>query len=217
MFTGIIEEIGTIKNIVESHGSRRLTVHAPKSVSELKIGDSISVDGVCLSVVATIQTSFHVEAVEETLKKTTLGSFTIGGRVNLELPLKLGTRLGGHILLGHVDTVGVIERRETREGSWMFYITYPEEFSKYVIQVGSVAVNGVSLTVAERRRGAVGISIIPHTWDNTTFRYLQEGGCVNIEFDLLGKYAVTLLEEKNSHDIDEKDLLREKHLKELGY
>lgn len=217
MFTGIIEEIGKIHDLIVSDGGCQFRVNAPTSVTELKIGDSISVDGVCLTVIAQDKSSFHVEAVEETLKKTTLVEHEIGDHVNLELPLKLNERLGGHIVLGHVDAVGIIERVETRESSWMFYIAHPEEFSKYIIQVGSVAINGVSLTVAERHRNSIGISVIPHTWNNTTFQYLQEGDRVNIEFDVLGKYVIGLLEEKRSLEINEKEFLSEKHLKELGY
>lgn len=194
MFTGIVEEVGTLLDAVDSSGSRIFRISSTKCLRELHVGDSISVDGVCLTVIEHDSSSFQVEAVEETLKKTSLGRWRAGNRVNLELPLRFNDRLGGHLVLGHVDTVGRVERVETRDDSWMFYISFPDKFTKYVIPVGSIAVNGVSLTVAERQSDMVGVSIIPHTWANTTFQYLSMNDAVNIEFDLLGKYAVSLLE-----------------------
>jgi riboflavin synthase len=213
MFTGIIEEIGTVQDVIMLNGARRLRINAPKSAAEIKKGDSVAVDGVCLTATMRNGDLFHVEAVEETLKKTTIGVRRSGDRVNIELPLRMNERFGGHILLGHVDVVGTIVRVETRENSWMFYIKHPDEFSKYTIRVGSIAVNGVSLTVAERTKNIVGISIIPHTWENTTFQYLHERDTVNIEFDVIGKYILNLYE-----GIDEEQrILSEKHLRELGY
>lgn len=197
MFTGIIQEIGTIHDVIVLHNGRRFEIEAKNTSHELRVGNSVAVDGVCLTVTRRGRSVFEVEAVEETLKKTTLGDRKRGEQVNLELPLRWNERLGGHILLGHVDTVGVVHRIETRDNSWMFYVTYPIEFSKYIIQVGSIAINGVSLTVAERNQNTVGISIIPHTWHNTTFQYLLEEDKVNIEFDVVGKYILNMLESGN--------------------
>jgi riboflavin synthase len=213
MFTGIIEEVGIIRDIAVLSSGRRLKIEAPNSTPELRIGDSVAVDGICLTVTEHNDASFQVEAVEETLKKTTIGFRKRGDRVNLELPLRLNERLGGHIVLGHVDTVGIIERIETRANSWMFYLTHPAEFSKYIIRVGSIAINGVSLTVAERSANTIGISIIPHTWQNTTFQLLREGDKVNIEFDLIGKYILNVIEGSDN----EQRFLTEKHLRELGF
>lgn len=213
MFTGIIEEVGTIRDIAVLSNGRQLQIEAPNSTREVRKGDSVAVDGVCLTVTEHNNTSFQVEAVEETLKKTTIGLWKHGDPVNVELPLRLNERLGGHIVLGHVDTVGIIDRIETRANSWMFSLTHPTEFSKYTIQLGSIAINGVSLTVAERRANRIGISIIPHTWHNTTFQYLHEGDKVNIEFDVVGKYILNVIE---GPDNDQR-LLAEKHLRELGY
>jgi riboflavin synthase len=188
MFTGLVEEIGTIATIDVEGDARRITIACATVMEGLAIDDSVAVDGCCLTVVARTDTTFTAVAVEETLAKTTLGSFTVGRNVNLERALRVGDRLGGHYVLGHIDCVGVVREAFERDSSWIYWIGYPIEHGGLVIPVGSIAVNGVSLTAADVRDDACMVSIIPHTHDVTTFGTLEEGDKVNIEFDMIGKY-----------------------------
>jgi riboflavin synthase len=188
MFTGLIEEIGTIASVEHTGGARRITVHGALVMDGLGIDDSIAIDGCCQTVVERGDDWFTVVAVEETLKKTTLGDFESGRRVNLERALRVGDRLGGHFVQGHVDCVGRVSEAATRESSWIYWISYPEEFADHVISVGSIAINGVSLTAAEVDANRCMVSIIPHTYEVTTFNQLQAGDTVNVEFDMIGKY-----------------------------
>jgi riboflavin synthase len=201
MFTGIIQEVGTIDGVEEVSGGRRLRILAPRIGLDLHTHDSVAVNGVCLTVVFSDNSSFQTEAVEETLKKTTCAYLTSGDAVNLEPALRVSDRLGGHVVLGHVDAVGQIMEIEKRELSWMLRISYPAEFSKYVIPVGSVCIDGISLTVAELYSNTIGVSIIPHTMENTNLRTKRVGSKVNIEFDALGKYIVNLYEQHVDSDI----------------
>lgn len=193
MFTGLIESVGTIESARQRSGSVVFRVKAPGIAKGLKVSDSVAVEGVCLTVTKRTKSGFQTLAVEETLAKTTLGKLKPGDRVNLERPLLPSTRLGGHFVLGHVDCVGTIVRVDRRGSSWMFWFTVPKRFRRLLIPVGSVAINGVSLTVASLRQKEFGVSIIPHTMEETTFRYLRAGDRVNVEFDVLGKYVERLL------------------------
>jgi len=193
MFTGLIEEVGVVDEIRRSRGSVMMTIRAAKSVRGLKVDESVAVNGVCLTVVRSTRNSFTVQAVEETLRKTNLGLLQTGHDVNLERPLLPGERLGGHFVLGHVDCVGKVVLINRRKSSWMFWFKLPHKFARYVVPVGSVAINGVSLTVASIRGDEFAVSIIPHTWEVTTFRKLQKKDLVNVEFDVLGKYVERLL------------------------
>ncbi|MBI3586822.1 MAG: riboflavin synthase [Ignavibacteriales bacterium] len=193
MFTGLIEEIGTIERLEKKRGGVVVTIRAKKTSRGLKVGESIAINGVCLTAIARKKNKFNIQAVEETLRKTNLGSLREGDSTNLERALLPNERLGGHFVLGHVDGIGTIERVLARKSSWMFWIKVPKRFARYLIPVGSVAVNGVSLTVASLRGQTFGVSIIPHTMDVTTFRNLKKGDRVNIEFDVLGKYIERLL------------------------
>ena len=188
MFTGLVEEVGTVVEAPEEGGARRITIRANRVMEGIGIDDSVAVDGCCLTVVAFDASSFTVVAVEETLQKTILGGYAPGTEVNLERALRIGDRLGGHFVLGHVDCVGTVEEAETRESSWIYWISYPEEFASLVIPVGSIAINGVSLTAADVRDSRCMVSIIPHTNDVTTFGSLKNGDRVNVEFDMVGKY-----------------------------
>ena len=188
MFTGLIEETSTILAAGKDGGSVRLTVGASKVRQDLAIDDSVAIDGCCQTVVALQEDSFTVVAVEQTLGKTTLGEFTPGRRVNLERALRVGDRLGGHFVQGHVDCVGEILSLDVLESSWIYWIGYPEEFASLVIPVGSIAINGVSLTAADVKGSSCMVSIIPHTHDVTTFDALAVGDRVNVEFDMVGKY-----------------------------
>lgn len=193
MFTGLIEETGTIERLARKRGSVVFSIKGRKSVRRLTVNDSIAVDGVCLTIIRKRGPIFDVQAVEETLQKTSLGEKRAGEAVNLERSLSAEDRLGGHFVLGHVDTTGVIESIRARKSSWMFWIRVPKRFSKLLIPVGSVAIDGVSLTVAQLRGNLMGISIIPHTWEMTTFKEYRVGRAVNVEFDMLGKYVQQLL------------------------
>lgn len=195
MFTGIIEEIGKVKSIAQKGKARVLTIESKKLLSEIKIGDSVSVNGVCLTVFEKSNDSFKVEAVEETIKKTNLGDLKVGDFVNLELALKLGERLGGHIVQGHVDTTGVIKSIKKLHNSWIFEIKFPVEFRKYLIPTGSIAVDGISLTVADVNRDRFKVSIIPFTWENTNIKFKKVGDRVNLEFDFFGKYVENFLKQ----------------------
>lgn len=193
MFTGLVEETGTIERLVRKRGSVVLSIRGRKTGRSLGIKDSIAVDGVCLTVIRRRGSVFDVQAVEETLAKTSLGKRREDDAVNLERPLSAQARLGGHFVLGHVDTTGVVESIRARKSSWMFWIRVPKRFAKLLIPVGSVAIDGVSLTVAQLRGTLMGISIIPHTWDVTTFKEYRVGRTVNVEFDVLGKYVAQLV------------------------
>ncbi|MER3523087.1 MAG: riboflavin synthase [Ignavibacteria bacterium] len=193
MFTGIIQEIGRVVSRTNVGGGIHFTIEAPQSASALAVNDSVAMNGVCLTVIERSSHAFTVEAVEETLKKTTLAQLDIQQRVNLELPLKVTERLGGHIVLGHVDGVGVVTNIVQRETSWLFEFAFPSNFRRYIIPVGSIAIDGVSLTVAELGEHWLRVSIIPHTWSNTTFQFLHVGEKVNLEFDVIGKYIESLM------------------------
>lgn len=194
MFTGLIEETGIIKLVKRRGGSIIFTILGKKTVKGLKIDQSIAIDGVCLTVIKHTPRTFDVQAVEETLKKTTLGTLRVGSFINLERPLLPSDRLGGHFVLGHVDVTGKITSKEIRESSWIFWVQIPTKFIHHLIPVGSIAINGVSLTVAEVRGNSFAVSIIPHTMEVTTFKLLKCGDQVNLEFDVLGKYMERLFE-----------------------
>ncbi len=195
MFTGIIESIGTVAKIHKEEGGARFSIRTTANL-HLRIGDSIAVDGCCLTVVERIKNIFSVVAVEETLMKTKLSHVSVSDTVNLERPMSAEGRFGGHIVLGHVDCVGVVKDVEHRETSRMFYFTVPAQFMPLLVSAGSVAVNGVSLTVAQLKKKSFGVSIIPHTHRVTTFGALRPGNPVNIEFDVIGKYVQNLLHGK---------------------
>ena len=192
MFTGIIQEIGKVIRVQPLGAGISLSVDAPRSSKDLRVNDSVSVNGVCQTVVEKWQNSFSVVAVEETLAKTTFRDLRTESPVNIELAMQLGDRLGGHLVSGHIDTVGVVEAIEQRETSWLFRILIPSGFECYVIPVGSIAIDGVSLTVASIEGSIVAISIIPHTMENTIFSTYSVKSKVNLEFDMIGKYIERL-------------------------
>ena len=196
MFTGLVEETGTIRSMKRRGGSILFTIQGEKTVKGLHIDHSIAVEGVCMTVIKRAAKTFEVQAVEETLKKTTLGNMKTGSLVNLERPLLPSDRLGGHFVLGHVDGLGKVIGVEFRESSWIFWFQVPKKFAHHLVPVGSIAVNGVSLTMADVKGNSFAVSIIPHTMEVTTFKWLKPGGAVNLEFDILGKYVERLLDVK---------------------
>lgn len=193
MFTGIIEEIGRVAGVVREGGGIRLTVEAPSSAAELRVNDSVSLNGACQTVIQRSARTFTVQAVEETLSKTTLGDFVSGTEINLELPVRMNERLGGHLVLGHVDCVGTVAGVEVKENSHVVRISFPASFAKYVIPVGSIAVDGISLTIASAGESEFAVSVIPHTLSRTTLSRAGKGMRVNLEFDVIGKYVERLV------------------------
>jgi riboflavin synthase len=190
MFTGIVEDVGTIKEIKTKTKEVLFTIETKNiDVGEIQLGESISVNGTCLTVIAMGKNTFTVEASHETLRRTILSKLKVGSRVNLERALKLGGRLGGHIVNGHVDGVGKVESIERRGKSIEVWFSLPEEFSKYVVEKGSIAVDGVSLTVNAVRGNWFSVNIIPYTQEATIFAELKPGDFVNIECDIIAKYV----------------------------
>lgn len=196
MFTGLVEETGTLIDKISIGDGYRLKFNAKIIISDLKIGSSVAVNGCCLTVVELDNNIFAVDTIEETLLKTNLGKLIIGSRVNLERPLKAEARLGGHFVLGHVDTTGVVEDINELSHSHFMTISFPDGFKKYLIYVGSVAIDGVSMTVARLSGNRFSVGIIPHTWKETVFSDKKSGDSVNLEFDVLGKYVERIMEGK---------------------
>ncbi len=196
MFTGLVEETGKLSGKTSTGEGYQLTITAAKVMDDLKIGSSVSVNGVCLTVVKMTGNSFSVDTIEETLKKTNLGTLNINDKVNLERPLKADARLGGHFVLGHVDTIGKVAEINELSNSHFVTIVFPAEFKHYLIYVGSVAIDGVSMTVAKLEGNKFSVGVIPHTWEETIFATKKPGDTVNLEFDVLGKYVERIMEGK---------------------
>jgi riboflavin synthase len=195
MFTGIIESTGTLLSIVDLGGGIEFTI-ASSLASELTVDDSISVNGVCLTVVRKTDRDFTVQLVEETLRKTSLGRLIVGSTVNLERAMVLGARLDGHIVQGHVDTIGKVVHFEEEATGWLIEIEYPVEFSDYIIGRGSISVDGISLTVARDGEHTFTIAVIPYTREHTNLRDVAVGSIVNLEFDMIGKYVLKYMKNK---------------------
>ncbi|MFQ5693216.1 MAG: riboflavin synthase [Nitrospinota bacterium] len=193
MFTGIIEHMGTVASIRTGPDGARLSIAAPEAAKELRMGDSVAVNGACLTKVGGDDRTFDVDVSPETLRKTSLGALRKGDAVNLELALRLGDRLGGHLVSGHVDAVGRIGGRRPERDSEIVTIEAPPEVMRYIVPKGSVSVDGISLTVAEREGDRFRVAIIPHTAERTTLLRKKPGDPVNLEADLIGKYVERLL------------------------
>ena len=189
MFTGIIEGLGTIVAVRSARQGRRLAVKADFDLDQTKIGDSIAVSGACLTVVRLDGRRFEVDVSPETLQKTTLGAATVGERVNLERALRLSDRLDGHLVSGHIDGMGVIRQKDTMGGAILVTVEVPRPLARYMIVKGSVAVDGISLTVNTCDADSFSVSIIPHTAGVTTMGFKRRGERVNIETDMIGKYV----------------------------
>lgn len=189
MFTGLVEENGQVLSMLRGEHGIRLTIGCSTVLSDVGVDHSIAVNGVCLTVTEFTERSFTVDVIDETLRKTSIGLLHEGSSVNLERAMQLGARLGGHIVLGHVDTTGVVQEISAVELDWNVWISFPAEYRRYLIPVGSICVDGVSLTVAELEPTRLKVSIIPHTLAITTIGQLKVGQRVNLEFDVLAKYA----------------------------
>ncbi len=189
MFTGIIETVATIADISGEGSNVHYTIESPIA-AELKVDQSVAHNGVCLTVVAISGNTYKVTAVAETLTKTSLREWRVGNKVNLERALKLGDRLDGHFVQGHVDTTGTCVEKQTLEGSWLFRFRFPENYAALIIEKGSICVDGVSLTAFNVGRDEFMVTIIPYTYTHTNFDTIEKGCLINLEFDVLGKYLV---------------------------
>jgi len=195
MFTGIIEGLGEVTKLQREKDNLHITVRSSLS-SELKIDQSLAHNGVCLTVVALGEDTHTITAIDETLEKSNLGELQIGSRINLERATKIGSRLDGHIVQGHVDQTGTCKKVEELEGSWMYTFEYDPGFDNITIEKGSITVNGVSLTVVGSKENRFSVAIIPYTYENTNFKQIRVGNTVNLEFDVIGKYVARLLQKQ---------------------
>ena len=191
MFTGIIETLGTIQEIRKENGNLHISVSSSLT-EELKIDQSVAHNGVCLTVVAINSNQYTVTAIQETIAKTNLADWNVGDLVNLERAMKLGDRLDGHIVQGHVDQIGVCKSVVEADGSWYYTFEYDEKLNNLTIEKGSITVNGVSLTVVNSKRNEFSVAIIPFTYEHTNFKNFKVGTKINLEFDVIGKYVSRL-------------------------
>lgn len=192
MFTGIIEEKGTVERIVHGEKSCRLTIRAERIFDDLRLGDSVAVNGVCLTAAEINSGSFTADVMAETMRRTSLGSLVPGSRVNLERAMQMGGRFGGHIVSGHIDGTGTILSMVREDNAVWVRIAAEESITRYIVEKGSVALDGISLTVAEVQRDEFAVSIIPHTASETTLMERKTGDKINIECDIIGKYVEKL-------------------------
>lgn len=214
MFTGIIEELGAVKAVNKGRESATLEIAAQKVVEGLNLGDSVAVNGVCLTVIDFDSEQSHrksngftAEVMAETLRKSNLGKLKSGDRVNLERAMRLGDRLGGHLVAGHVDATGTIKSTAREDIATVFTVEAPEEILRYVIEKGSVAIDGISLTVVDYDKKSFRVSIIPHTASQTTLGFKKSGDTVNLEADMLAKFVERLLTGRAGKDGIDKDFL----------
>ena len=195
MFTGIIENIALVKEI-KKDGDNLIFTFESDLTSELKIDQSISHNGICLTVVDIIDNTYSVVAIKETVLKSSIKNWRVGDKVNLERAMKIGNRLDGHIVQGHVDQVGVCEKISEESGSWYFTFKY-EKSDNITIEKGSIAINGISLTVVDSQTNKFSVAIIPYTYNHTNFKNLNIGDTVNLEFDMVGKYISKLVNQQS--------------------
>ena len=191
MFTGIIESLGTVTNITEDHKNLHISVKCAFT-EELKVDQSVAHNGICLTVTSISGEEYCVTAIHETILKTNIGTWQVGATVNLERGMKLGDRLDGHIVQGHVDETATCIAIENASGSWYYTFQYATNSNNITIEKGSVTVNGVSLTVVDSNEDKFSVGIIPYTYEHTTFNALKIGSIVNLEFDVIGKYVARL-------------------------
>lgn len=216
MFTGIVEEIGELKKIRKGAKSSELTIIADKVLEDTKIGDSIMTSGICLTVTSMTDNQFTVDVMSETLNRTSLGDMSSGSKINLERALNLQTRLGGHMVSGHIDGTGIITAFRKDDNAVWVTVKTPSELLRYIIEKGSIAIDGISLTVVAVSDKDFQVSIIPHTAEETTLLQHDVGDKVNLEVDLIGKYVEKLLGLSSQKDV-KKTALTESFLKDNGF
>ena len=193
MFTGIIEDIGVVSNLKTEFDNLHISIKS-KMTPELKIDQSIAHNGVCLTIVDINDDEYTVTAIKETLDKTSIGQLQIDDKVNLERAMKLGDRLDGHIVQGHVDQTAICTKVKEEKGSWVFTFKYDSTLNNMTIEKGSITINGTSLTVVNSKKDSFSVAIIPYTYKHTNFYTFKTGTLVNLEFDVLGKYVAKLIE-----------------------
>lgn len=196
MFTGIIEEIGVVSNLKKELDNLHISIKSTIA-NELKIDQSVAHNGVCLTVVAINDDEYTVTAIKETLDKTSLSSLNIDDKVNLERAMKLGDRLDGHIVQGHIDQTGICTDVKEENGSWIFSFSYDSNLNNITIEKGSITINGTSLTVVNSQKDTFSVAIIPYTYEHTNFNTFKKGTVINLEFDVLGKYVSKLVNLNN--------------------
>lgn len=197
MFTGIIETMGKVVNITPERGNVHFDIRSDIS-EELKVDQSVAHNGVCLTVIGFPDKNVHrITAIDETLRKTNLGKWSVGDRINLERCLMADGRLDGHIVQGHVDTTGTIRSVENANGSWNITIEHPVGDEYMTVPKGSICINGTSLTVVNSSADSFSVSLIPYTWDHTVFHSLKQGDTVNLEFDIVGKYIAAMMSRRS--------------------
>jgi riboflavin synthase len=193
MFTGIIEEVGQIETLSDSGEFRSVRVRAGAILDGARAGDSIAVNGVCLTVRTRDPRSFTADLSRETLERTSLKTLRVGATVNLERPMRADGRFGGHIVQGHVDTTGRIQSFNRDGDNWNLVVAFPADAARYIVEKGSITIDGISLTVASLGPSELGVAIIPHTFENTNLQHAREGDAVNLEFDVIAKYVERML------------------------
>lgn len=193
MFTGLIQELGTIQSISSNAEGKEFIIKAPKLIKEIEIDDSVATNGVCLTATAISGDSFKVQAVHMTLEKTSIGTLKTGDRVNLELSLRPQDRLGGHMVQGHVNALGKVKAIKTIGENWEIEVSFPPELRKYMISEGSITLDGISLTIAKLTNQTLTVAIIPHTLEKTTLSAKKIGDVLNIEVDMVAKYIENFL------------------------
>jgi riboflavin synthase len=198
MFTGIIEHQGTVASLKSTPEGGRLKIHAPTVAKHLEVSKSISVNGCCLTVVEVDAEHFSADLSGETLRKTSVGEWKSGTRVNLEQPLTAGKEFGGHFVLGHVDTIGRVARLAPEGDNWWYGVEVPESFARYIVPQGSVTIDGISFTVARWNARLAEVAVIPFTYEHTNVRHKKIGEAVNLEGDVLGKYVERYLEARTT-------------------
>lgn len=215
MFTGIIEEVGSVERLLPRATGSEIRIRATKATGGAAEGDSISVSGVCLTAKNLGANAFSADLSPETLERTALGQLRPGSLVNLERSLLPTSRMGGHIVQGHVDGLGAVHAlKELGDGNWWLTIEVPAEVERYCVFKGSIAIDGVSLTIANLEASLLSVAVIPHTWANTTMRGYRQGFKVNLEIDIVAKYVEKMLA---SRDLAKPPGLTEAGLRELGY
>jgi riboflavin synthase len=231
MFTGLIKELGTVASLKRNREGIEIGIYSTKLISEIEVDDSVAINGACQTATRVTKEIFYVQAVHTTLEKTGLKSLKLGQKVNLELALRLSDRLGGHLVQGHVNAVGMIKNIISQGENYLLELKIPREDLKYVIKEGSIAIDGISLTLAqvERASESVTLSVIPHTWNHTILKFKRKGDQVNLEYDFFAKYVENFLvgnldnemfpraNVETEHQVNVKSKMSEKWLRSKGF
>jgi riboflavin synthase len=215
LFTGIVEELGKIKQVVSGNAWGQIEIFAEKALEGTKLGDSIAVNGVCLTVTGIQGKSFTADVMAETMRRSNLGKLKMGDLVNLERAMAADGRFGGHMVSGHIDGTGVISKMEKEGNAVWVTVDAPENIMRLIVEKGSVAIDGISLTVAKETKNCFQVSVIPHTGEETTLLKRKEGDLVNLENDIVGKYVEKLM--KNEQEEEQKSGLTLEFLKQHGF